>query len=219
MNNVKAATNGLLTVMRGILTWNATERRSNRYGSIHTADTNFNQDVTADQEYDLLRLRKLRHQRVRITCEVVETRASGHCGDRFLGIMPTTPNVGDVIELGVGTLDYVDGLDGMPDIILKPRDGRKQFWIDPHLLYRLHDQTVRVYIEETDDPFSAAPDIEPQSNVPEAIDNGDGTFQVKNVADGESMVVLPHAERIGDGLFMLTHNPGPGVRMRVERKG
>ncbi len=205
-------------VAYGIFTWDSQERRSNRYGSILVANTNYNQDAPTASGCDVERLDKLRHKRVRITCEVVAIRASGHAGDRFLGIMPTTPNVGEVIELGVGTLDCQDGFDGSPEISLRPNDGRKQFWIDPRILYRLHDQTVRVYIEETDDSFSTAPEIAPQSDASEAIDNGDGSFQVKNVANDEVMVVLPHSERLGDGLFMLTHNPGPGVRMRVEKK-
>jgi hypothetical protein len=51
---------------------------------------------------------------------------------------------------------------GDPNItatVLAPSDGRETFWMDPRKLYRLHDQTVDVLVEETADEFTVAPDL------------------------------------------------------------
>jgi hypothetical protein len=41
-------------------------------------------------------------------------------------------------------------------VIMAPDDGRERFWIDPRQLYKLHDQTVELYMEETTEKFSTA---------------------------------------------------------------
>jgi hypothetical protein len=45
--------------------------------------------------------------------------------------------------------------DGVPAVVLRPGDPRDELWIDPRKLYRLHDQTVELLIEETEDAFSS----------------------------------------------------------------
>jgi len=84
-----------------------------------------------------------------------------------------------------------------------PEDGRRELWIDPRQLYRLHDQTVDLYAEETEDPCSPPPDL--SSDADGAISNGDGTMQVKTRGMPYGAVqVQPNVERIGDGLFSVT---------------
>lgn len=209
MNRIKIAA--------GVLTWSGNERRSNRYGAIHVAACPFDGPIagTARVFHDVDALKALVLKRVRLTVKVIETRTSGHAGDHALKIFPSTPEVGEEIALGVGMLDIAVGYDGTPDILLRPNDGRTILWIDPRLLYRLHDQTVEVYTEETDAEFSPRPDIVADSN-PCAFDNGDGSFQVKNMSAAATFQILPQIERLGDGLFSLTMHPGRGERLDVK---
>jgi len=77
---------------------------------------------------------------------VKETRPSGHVGDFFRGLQPSTPKIGERIELGTGTIFY----DDHETIGLRPDDGRDRDWLDPRKLYRLHDQTVELYFVATE---------------------------------------------------------------------
>ena len=128
-----------MKIGQGVFGWDGEERRSNRYGSFNLLHSNCKVSIPT----------KLYGKRVRITCKVLKSRKSKHIGDLFLGIGPTQPEVGEVIELGVGVL-HTEPCDwderGNPTIILKPEDGRRELWIDPRKLYRLHDQTVEVFI-------------------------------------------------------------------------
>lgn len=131
----------------GIFGWSGAERRSNRYGAVHLGAEN--ESVKMKDIIDRPRLLRFAGKRVRIECVVLETRESGHIGDLFLGIYPSTPEVGERVELGVGTLGLIDpDWDGLPSFVLRPDDGRADLWIDPCKLYRLHDQTVEMLMEE-----------------------------------------------------------------------
>jgi hypothetical protein len=80
---------------------------------------------------------------------VVETRQSGHLGDWFHGIGPTTPEQGEIILLGEGAFFSEKSEDlGCLQVGLRPADKRQEFWLDPKALYRAHDQTVELYFEE-----------------------------------------------------------------------
>lgn len=120
----------------GKFTWDSAERRTNRYGSFTLVDGVEIFDST-------IFLNKM----VKISCEVLETRKSSHMGDIFLGIYPSTPKVGDVIELGTGIFDIQNSTwnEECPDFFLKNEE-RRELWIDPVQLYKVHDQTVRVLI-------------------------------------------------------------------------
>jgi hypothetical protein len=145
----------------GVFTWSGSERRSDRYGSFILLAEPYGASPVTVPTYDTALAQKLSGKRVRIVVTVVETRRSGHIGDRFLNIYPTTPEVGEQIELGVGIFSTQPD-EGDPKItstILAPGDGREAFWLDPRKLYRLHDQTVDVFVEETDAEFTPAPDL------------------------------------------------------------
>jgi hypothetical protein len=86
----------------------------------------------------------------RLLVRVLATRESYHIGDGDRKIKPTTPEVGEVIILGEGELfvemaDYNDAF--ISSIGVRPEDGREMDWMDPHALYRAHDQTVELAFE------------------------------------------------------------------------
>ena len=201
-------------VGHGIFSWNGQERRTDRYGSFIVDAQNHEQGARAAAYLDLKALKNLVGKRVRVWCVVVETRTSGHIGDLFHGIKPSTPNVGEVVDLGVGTLQLEDaGFNNLTAITLHPKDGRKTFWIDPRRFYRLHDQTVDVFVEATDAEFSPKPNLEAADDS-ESIDTGDN-IQVKGSKPGH---IAPDVERLGDGMFVMTPPGGkPGRRRKIDR--
>ncbi len=206
----------------GIFMWNSPERRSRRYGLVYPSDRNFDESVTCKWQFDRELAESLVGQRVRLFCHVRETRDSGHAGDAFLSLKPSTPILSEVITVGVGPFCMaevpIDNKCGF-GIGICPSDGREKFWLDPRVLYRLHDQTVDFHAELTTE--NETPDPTPflhEANTDEAISNGDGTFQV--VYAGEKPVsVGPRMERLGDGLFRMTPpsavgNPGESFPIR-----
>jgi hypothetical protein len=94
-----------------------------------------------------------------------------------------------------------------PTIRLVPGDGREVFWFDPHKLYRLHDQTIDLFIEETTDDFSPRPNVGHQNEPEGFVSAGEGYIQAKQAELPTKL--LPAVERIGDGLFLMTP-PGWG---------
>jgi len=199
----------------GIFGWEGAERRSNRYGAIHMCSEPYEGPARALATHRGC-LMTLLGKRVHLTVKVIESRKSTHLGDQGLRIFPIQPETGETVDLGVGYLGVEPGWDGTNDIVLRPEDGRTVFWLDPHKMYRLHDQTVEVYIEETTAPCSPAPEIE-ASTEQEAFDNGEGSFQLKNVAAGEEIRILPHVEDLGGGMFSFSLQPGKGVKMKVTK--
>lgn len=202
----------MIKVASGIFTWDAVERRSNRYGSFVLTDTNFNKDASASVTYDLAALRSLEHKRVHVVCKVITARKSGHLGDGFLKIVPSQPEVGEEIDLGVGVLHMEPGFtDSEHTLKLHPGDAREVFWMDPRKLYRLHDQTVEVFVEETAADFSPIPDIQASTASEEAMVVADGVIQVKTVEDG-AFYITPKIENMGDGMFIVTPLGAPGTK-------
>jgi len=193
-------------VATGIFMWEGLERRSDRYGRFYACSSTLNGNVEVQPTFEVEAAEALNGKRVRITVEVVSARESGHVGDMFHGISPMKPKKGDVIDLGVGIFDVGRNYNNDPDIGLRPNDGRSAWWINPNQLYKLHDQTVNVFVEETQDEFtpSAFPGAVSED---EAISNGDGSFQTKG--DAMNMTILPQMERLGEGLFAFT-TPGMG---------
>ena len=202
----------------GIFGWCSTERVTDRYGAIHMMDRPYEGDSKVITYFNTDGINSLVGKRVRLNVEIVEGRVSSHVGDHALGIYPpkTAPAVGTVVDLGVGKLMTEVGYDESLDIVLCPRDGRKTFWCDPGLFYQLHDQTVNIYAEETADPFSPAPTLQPV-NGESAFDNGDGSFQVKNIPPNELFYILPEVEPLGGGMYKLTNQPGAGKRLQVKK--
>jgi hypothetical protein len=200
----------------GNLTWDGGERRTDRYGSFVLEHVTYEGKDRVAAFTDLKVLRTLVGKRVHIRCVVRAARKSGHVGDLFHQIFPSMPEVGETVDLGVGILKLADaGFNNLTSIVLEPNDGREHFWIDPRKLYRLHDQTVDLFVDETDTDFTPAPQIMSQAGSDESIDTGDN-IQVKNERPGGR--VAPDVERLGDGMFVMTPPGGEfGRRRKIER--
>jgi len=80
-----------------------------------------------------------------LKASVISTRQSTHVGDLFRSLKPTTPNIGEVIELGHGFLfyEYHDIL----SIGLRPQKARETDWLNPQSLYRCHHQVIELYFQ------------------------------------------------------------------------
>lgn len=201
-----------IKVAFGIFMWSSAERQTDRYGVVLTVAKNYDEDAQVDRTQDDDLLKTFIGSKVRLTCKVIETRKSGHCGDVFRKIYPSQPEVGEEVDLGVGTLDLVPEWDGSMGIMLRPGDGRSNVWMDPRKLLRLHDQTVEIFVQQTDEDFTPAPDLP----LPEkgCIDNGDGSLQVKMMPS--TFTLTPSIDRLGEGLFSIGMlPPQKGRRMKT----
>ena len=119
----------------GILNWDRHERVSDRYGTVKLLE--------ALDSSVAIQLKSVKEgTKGTLYAIVKETRQSQHIGDLFRGIFPETPNLGERIVLGHGLLFYDEESVG-----LEPEDGRDNDWLDPHKLYRVHEQTVDLFFE------------------------------------------------------------------------
>lgn len=137
---------GATELGRGQLTWFRDERISDRYGAVYL-DSGDPDAPSAD-----LAPEPPNGTPGRLVALVLETRHSEHIGDMFRGLRPSTPARGDVIVLGAGALfreDEEEDGHTCHKVGLEPRDGRKTDWLDPQALYRLHEQTVRLFFAPT----------------------------------------------------------------------
>lgn len=194
----------MIEIGKGIFMWDRDERVSNRYGAFYFDASNYAGDVRRHPVLIVSRVRAMEGKRVRLVAEVIESRKSGHCGDMFLKVFPTQPEVGERVELGVGRLHLVKSYDGDDAIELRPEDGRKEFWIDPRRLYRLHDQTVMVYAEETEDACHDAP-VFAQVEADGAIGaDGEGGIQYKRVPLDADVRIRLNVERLSYDMIAVS---------------
>lgn len=197
----------------GIFMWNSMERRTQRYGGFYLDKSNFDGDVKVTPQ--LSDLSEFLGKRVKISFNIVQSRPSGHLGDLFLEIKPSQPQVDETVCIGVGTLEQ-ESLDYEPysAVVLKPEDGRDKLWIDPRILYRLHDQTVNMLLELTDEPFSPAPNIKP-SEGEGVLKNSDNSFQVLGTMT--EIKIEPKIHSLGDGLFEVSNRYSTGERVKYSK--
>lgn len=134
----------------GRLNWPRYERVSDRYGSVLLDDAN---GATVDFSGAPIGMKG------RLIASVIETAESDHIGDLFHGFAPETPEVGEEMVLGSGTL-FVDvdrTEDDLTTVGVSPdqRDRTfrgeplesNEFWLDPEKLYRCHWQVVALFFE------------------------------------------------------------------------
>ena len=88
---------------RGILTWNKSERVSDRYGSVWLMENGNSLSAQVSPARSSV-LPEDVGKRCRLFCTVLETRQSTHIGDLFHGVFPSTPKQGETIILGTGLL-------------------------------------------------------------------------------------------------------------------
>lgn len=203
----------------GVFTWSGEERRSDRYGAFNLCAEPYEGAPVSRITYDKALAESLEDKRVRILVKVVETRTSGHIGDFFLGIRPSTPEVGEEVDLGVGILhtESCEWDKKVTSTFLVPGDPptRETFWFDPNKLYRLHDQTVDVFVEETDAEFT--PGWSPQAKEKDGVvANGDGSFQAKGVEVKKRGRIKSKVEKIGSGMLLLKNDFKEGERVEYD---
>lgn len=127
---------------KGPISWQKSERISNRYGAVGLFTENSGNERIADKVTHYRdNIKNNIGKKGKLVCEILETRESTYIGDMFHGVYPKMPNVGDIIELGEGTL-FIEGDNA---IGLKPDDGRTTLWMDINKLYNVHEQTVNLY--------------------------------------------------------------------------
>lgn len=179
----------------GVFGWCSTERRSNRYGAFTITDAPFSDVKVADSQVDVSTIESLVGKRVKLTLVAEEIRPSEHLGDMHYKLKPSTPEKGEVIDLGVGILGLGKTSYGEYAIALSPGDGRTQLWIDPRKFYVAHDQTVTVFAEETTEDFSPRPPFKPVGGE-EVTAVGDNDLQVKGIEEGATIRLHPKITRI-----------------------
>jgi len=120
----------------GVLVWDGAERRSDRYGTVCLVAS-----LSSKGKVRLVQAKE--GARGHLVAIVKETRQSRHIGDLSHGVFPKTPEVGQKITLGEGTM-FFEG----ESVGLRPDDSRSTQWLDMRALYNAHDQTVTLYFEE-----------------------------------------------------------------------
>lgn len=132
----------------GVLTWNGSERRTDRYGSIflmkdgQTSLTPGNPKITLNRKAVAL----FDGVKGTLVATVIEPRQSTHIGDILRGLFPETPEAGERITLGTGT-GFIETEWAEYAIGVRPDDGRSYDWLDPKALYRAHEQLVSLTFE------------------------------------------------------------------------
>ncbi len=135
----------------GSLSWHPTERRTDRYGTVALLSKDSQgKEIVPDAHLLPGNITMFAGMKGRLVCVVLAHRESMHIGDLFRDIRPSTPDVGEEIILGEGKLFYQKPTDQpIAALGLEPEDGRFNDWLDPHKLYRAHEQTVELYFEPT----------------------------------------------------------------------
>lgn len=122
----------------GVLNWDSAERCSDRYGKVFLLSS-----PDGQERIKLVQVSGGVHGR--LVAIVNETRPSRHIGDLSHRVFPKTPELGQKITLGEGTLFF-----GSCDTVgLQPDHGRDTLWLDINALYEAHEQTVTLCFEAT----------------------------------------------------------------------
>jgi hypothetical protein len=136
----------VISLGKGVLTWNAAERRTDRYGTVYLVPEGVN-SFTREPTPSIM-VRQARAVGMgSLIAVVTETRDSTHIGDLFRRIYPRTPDVGTRIKLGDGELFFETAPDGGLAVGLRPTDGRATDWLIPRALYDAHEQSVELLFE------------------------------------------------------------------------
>lgn len=84
---------------KGHLTWNADERRTDRYGSVRLANEEDKEphDILIDQQHHALE-----GVYGKLVAKVTKPVKSPHMGDMFRGLTPSTPDLNEEVTFGEG---------------------------------------------------------------------------------------------------------------------
>lgn len=136
----------MISLGKGVLTWDGAERRSDRYGTVYLIPESMN-SFTSGPVPSIV-VRQARATGIgSLIAVVIETRDSTHVGDLFRAIYPRTPDVGTRIKLGEGELFFDKVHDGGLSVGLSPLDGRSVDWLNVRALYDAHEQSVELLFE------------------------------------------------------------------------
>lgn len=146
----------MIVLGKGVLTWNAIERRSDRYGAVwlmedgHTSLTR----GTPERLLDDNALRQVNGETGTLTAEVLDPRVSTHIGDLWRGLFPSVPIKWESIVLGKGRA-FVENDGRYGEVVgILPDDGRRHDWLNPSALYRAHEQLVELRFHPDRAPVS-----------------------------------------------------------------
>jgi hypothetical protein len=130
----------------GVFTWTATERQTNRYGSVYLIKEGGHSLVEGPWPslIDETIARRFDGFAGDLIAVVKIARESTHIGDLFHGVYPRKPEVGQIIVLGNGQLFTLPAPDGGIGVGLRPSDGRTTMWLGIRALYDAHEQTVEL---------------------------------------------------------------------------
>lgn len=124
----------MISLGKGVLTWNALERRSDRYGAVWLMDDGHT-SLDPSEPNRLLNpdaLRDVQGKRGTLTAEVIEPRDSTHIGDLFRGLFPSRPVKYESITLGSGEI-FIEHDGHAGDVVgVLPDDGRENDWLNIH---------------------------------------------------------------------------------------
>lgn len=131
----------------GVLNWHDKEYISSRFGYITlSGENNFiDKAFIFTKQIDLGNLYG----------KVLSTRNS-ELSDYDENVKVITPKVGEMILLGQGTLVFSEEENGVG---LFPSHGLEDYWLNPHSLYKLHSQTIELYIEPIEIIYIDKPDL------------------------------------------------------------
>lgn len=134
---------------RGVLSWDASERISDRYGTVWLLPEGVNSLIRCDPISLIQPRAEWEGSEGELIAVVTEARDSTHVGDLFHGVSPETPEVGEIIVLGDGQLFFETGTHGGFFAGLRPLDQRSTLWLDIRKLYRAHEQSVELFFHPT----------------------------------------------------------------------
>lgn len=130
----------------GVLTWNRSERASDRYGTVALIADGENSQTRGGSYLLLERV----CGRGRLFVVVLEERTSTHIGDLVRGIFPKPTRAGSKILLNkkAGTVFLEKNVQAGISIGIRPDDPTQTSdWLDPRQLYRVHEHLVELWYE------------------------------------------------------------------------
>lgn len=199
---------------QGVFSWERTERVTKRYGSFGVTPSGNNPRNRSETNFlNVSALLDLEFHRVKITAKVIGLGESEHLGDLYVvdpttgqPIKPSTPKLNEEFVLGVGVLRLMptdQDFTGKFFIGIQPENMREMFWMDPRTLYQLHEQTVQLFVEKSDEPELPQTSLVWKSEATVTVtevDNKIVNFQMNKTSGNR---IPPKFESLGDGLFVL----------------
>jgi hypothetical protein len=135
----------VVMIGKGVLNWPKGERVSDRYGLVGLFDVEGRNGSILPIDVS-----EYVGKKGKLIARVLEARDSWHIGDFARGLYPNQPKTGEIFTLGEGTFFIGEEHRELNEYFgLRPDEDRSSDWLDPHVLYKLHNQTVELVFEET----------------------------------------------------------------------